>query len=189
MLFEAVNKVKNMSTYLEQLPRLERSQIQEHTRVPEFVVKKKRERLFMHIRPFLDKIESDIAEYQSSFTEDMLADAHARYEAVRSEVDEIERKVNEQGLAEEITIIKELCRKKDLLLNKQRVSDIGIVSTTQQLKAALCSVKDVDTCQFSKEFCGLLSSEVLDGLKLPSQKELDSLSKMCDSLRENGGNL
>ncbi|KAL0263979.1 UNVERIFIED_CONTAM: hypothetical protein PYX00_011244 [Menopon gallinae] len=138
-----------MVAYLEQLPRPVEYRVSEHTRVPEFVVKRKRERLFTLLRPFLSKIEGDIAEYQSLFTDDMLADARERHEAVRSEVEEIERK---------------------------------------QLKAALCTVRDVDTGQFSKEFCGLLSNEILSGLEMPSQKELDSLSKMCDALGETGGN-
>lgn len=189
ILSEAVNKVRSMVAHLEQLPKLDEIQTQEHVRVPELVVKRKRERLFAHIRPFLAKIESDIAEYQSSFTEEMLADARARYEAVHGEVTEIEGMIREHGLAEKIVFVKNLCKRKDFLLSKQRMSDIGPVSDTQQLKAALCSVKDVDTCQFSSEFCGLLSNEVLSGLALPSQRELDSLSKICDCLRDGGASL
>lgn len=189
ILSDAVNKVRDMVSHLEQLPKLEELQTQEHTRVPEFVVKRKRERLFTHIRPFLVEIESDIAQYQSFFTEDMLADARSRYEAVLSEVNEIEGRIKEHGLAEKIAFVKDLCKRKDFLLNKQRMSDIGPVSDTVQLKDALCSVKDVDTCQFSREFCGLLSNEVLNGLTLPSQREFDSLSKICDCLREEDGNL
>eukprot|EP00866_Antonospora_locustae_P002511 jgi/Antlo1/2511/1707 len=184
ILSEAVNKVKDMVLHLEQLPKLKELQTQEYARVPELVVKKKREKLFTHIRPYLTKIASDIAEYQSSFTEEMLADARARYEAVRSEVNKIEDMIREHGLAEKIMFVKDLCKKKDFLLNKQRMGDIGPVSDTQQLKAALCTVKDVDTCQFSSEFCSLLSNEVLSGLTLPSQRELDSLSKICECLRE-----
>lgn len=182
-LRSTIAKIDEMSSSLQSLPRFERLKVYEQTLFPDYAIRQKRERAYALVRPFLERMMWDVQEYQATFTDDTFWETEQRYAAVKQEVDDLERRMSEIGLSSRISDIRKLCEKKDVLQRQQRLSSISHHMTCYELRDALLTTPAVDVSQFSQEFCSMVGDEVLRNMRLPSDRELESLAGIEEILR------